>query len=180
MIHYIQPYSTAKNIGGAINLAIESLLTTDGDWIVLLDHDVMFLRPDSKWQIETFLEKTDIHILGCKTNRLALPYQLEPGMFEETDILKHIAVANELFETRRWNYLITREPLAAMMLCFKVSTWKRLGRFDENILSFDTTFCNRAILSKLTLGVMLGVYVFHLYRMGIPGEARLNYKHLLP
>lgn len=179
MIHYIQPYSITKNIGGAINLAIESLVTTDEDWIVLTDHDVMFLRPDSKYQLEEILSITKQDILSCVTNRLARPYQLATGVFDETNILKHIEIANACHEKYYANVLETKELLAAMVLCFKVDTWKKLGRFAENSISFDSQFCIRAKNSRMTLGLMTGIYVFHLYRMGTQGDARKNYKHLI-
>lgn len=181
MIHYIQPYSISKNIGGAINLAIESLVTSDDDWIVLLDHDVLFLRPDSKKQIEEILAVTDCDILSCLTNRLANRDILVPGMFDQTDILKHIEVANQYHSTHYGKVESTRCNLAAMLLCFKISTWKALGRFAENSLKFDSQFCIRCKNSGGKLGLMIGVYVFHLYRMGYTeGEARNNYFHLLP
>lgn len=181
MVHYIQPYSITKNIGGAINLAIESLVTSDEDWIVLLDHDVMFLRPDSKAQLEGILNSPqwDHDILSCMTNRLAKPHQLISGLFDETDILKHIEAANIIH--KNYNGLVrnTNENLAAMLLCFKVRTWKILGRFSENTINFDSSFCIRAKNTKLKLGIMTGLYVFHLYRMGTEGDVRKNYQHLL-
>lgn len=179
-VHYIQPYSTAKNIGGAINLAIESLVTSDNDWIVLTDHDVMFLRPDSKKQIEEILSVTKYAVLGCLTNRLAKPYQLVECLFNETDILKHIQYANAYHDMNYGEVIPTRENLAAMVMCFQVKTWRQLGMFAENTINFDSTFCIRAKNTGLKLGIMMGVYVFHLYRMGQPGEARKNYSHLLP
>lgn len=180
MIHYIQPYSISKNIGGAINLAIESLVTSDDDWIVLTDHDVMFLRPDSKKQLENILDAAeDLHVLGCLTNRLAKVYQLVQGMFDETDILKHIECANVFHDKYYGQVKTTRENLAAMVLCFRVKTWRLLGRFAEHTINFDSAFCIRAKNSGLKLGIMMGIYVFHLYRMGTPGEARKNYSHLL-
>jgi len=180
MVHYIQPYSTIKNIGGAINLAIESLVTSNDDWIVLLDHDVMFLRPDSKFQLEHILQaEHSFDILSCLTNRLAKHSLLVPGMFDETDILKHIETANMYSQVNYGKVSEVRENLAAMVLCFKISTWRKLGRFAENTIGFDSRFCIRAKNQKMKLGLMIGIYVFHLYRMGQPGEAKNNYSHLL-
>lgn len=179
MVHYIQPYSTAKNIGGAINLAIESLVSSDDDWIVLLDHDVMFLRPDSKSQIEEILETTTFDILGPLTNRLAMPTQLVPFLFDEPNILRHIEAANAQHRHQYGVVKQTPDNLAAMVLCFRIGTWKFLGRFAENTLTFDSTFCSRARRTYLKLGIMAGVYVFHLYRMGFEGDPKKNYKHLL-
>lgn len=179
-VHYIQPYSIVKNIGGAINMAIESLVTSDDDWIVLLDHDMLFLRPDSKFQLEEVLMTTDFHILSCLTNRLANRDLLSPSMFDKTDMLDHIKTADAYHNTFYGKVEPTRSNLAAFMLCFRVGTWKMLGRFQENTISFDSRFCIRAKNMRMRLGLMIGIYAFHLYRMGQPGEAKNNFQHLLP
>lgn len=178
MIHYISPYSTSKNIGGAINLAIESLVTSDEDWIVHVDQDVMFLLPDSKATIEHILHTTGFDILGPVTNRLGSPGQILHGFFDVPDINVHIGLAKELQHAGD-RVVQTPESIAAMVMCFKVKTWKELGRFTENTLNFDLTFCGRAKRNHLKLGIMAGVYVFHLYRLGQPGDAKNNYSHLL-
>lgn len=177
-ILYIQPYdkNSPPNIGGAINSAILQLNADSGDWICLLDHDVMFLLPDSKKQLEQILETTDYDILGPITNRLGAKTQLVPGMFDVTDIAKHISVAKDFSATYYNEVVSIRDPLAAFCLCFRVSTWEKLGRFPENNLSFDWLFSERAIREGMKLGLMTGIYVFHSYRLFSNKE---DYSHLL-
>lgn len=180
MIHYLSPFDPQKNIGGSINWAISSILAQHDDWIVLVDQDVMFLRPDSKAQIESILNATDYDLLGCMTNRLGAPYQCVPDMFHQTDILEHIKCANILHKENYGKVQYVRHGLAAMVLCFRVSTWSKLRGFTEGALNFDLLFSEAAMFNKLKLGLMTGVYVFHLYRMNYPeGAAKDNYQHLI-
>ncbi|WP_094570756.1 hypothetical protein [Mucilaginibacter xinganensis] len=179
-VHYIQPYdkNTPPNIGGSINSAIKQLNTDPDDFICLLDHDVLFLRPDSKKQLEEILETTDFHILGVATNRLAISHQLVPGMFCVTDIRDHIKCANAMHEANYGNVFEINDILAAFCLCFKVSTWNKLGGFHENSLQFDSLFSAAARRSKMKLGIMTGIYVFHAYRL-MSDNPKQDITHLL-
>lgn len=178
-IFYISPYdrNSPPNIGGAINKMIRKTLSSPDDWFVLQDYDCMFLLPDSKSQLEQILWRTKYDILGPRMNRLGNDYQLSPGMFDETDIRKHIALATYLSD-EYWLKVkkFSGGPLAAACLCFKRSTWERLGGFDEHSLAFDTLFCHRAELAGMKLGIMEGIYIWHTYRLS---KAVNNIDHLL-
>lgn len=182
-IHYISPYDSSpqKNIGGAINCAIEQLNAADEDWIVHVDQDVLWLLHDSKKHFEHILRAPNApDIVGPMTNRLANPHQLSPTFFDEKDLEIHIQHAKILFSENRYNVQPTNLNLAAFTLAFKVSVWKRVGKFVENDIRFDSQFCINAKSAGFKLGIAIGIYVFHLYRMCQEGEARKNYKHLLP
>lgn len=168
MIHYISPYSTSKppNIGGAINEAILQLNASDDDYIVHVDQDVCFLRPDSKAQIADILSSTDYDVLGCLTNRLAGNHQLYGREFNESaDMLEHIAIANHCHERHYGQVVETNINIAAMLMAFRVRTWKSAGGFRENSIRFDSEFTDAVQAKGGKLGIMQGVYVFHLYRM---------------
>lgn len=166
-IHYIQPYSVEKNIGAAINKAIESLNCNSEDWVVNIDHDVLFLLPDTKAQIERILAETTYDILGCMTNRIRVREQLYGGYFNENaDIRAHMAVARECRANGGNLVLRSREGVVAgFLLCFKRSTWKAIGGFKEGTIDFDRVFCRTAVCAGMTVGIMKGVYVFHMYRL---------------
>lgn len=165
-IHYISPYCTKKNIGRALNEAIKQLHANDDDWIVHTDQDICFLRPDSKKQIEAVLSNTDFTVLGCLTNRLASPHQLYGGKFnEDADIREHIEIANECHTHSYGIVTSTTINIAACLMAFRVSTWKEIGGFRENSIRFDSEFTDAVQASDGKLGIMQGVYVFHLYRM---------------
>jgi len=178
-IHYIQPYSTSKNLGGAINEAIAQLCAEPEDWIVLTDHDVLWLLPNSKAQVEEILTETNFDILGAVTNRLAMTHQLHQGMFDVYDIRHHIEVAKSRQDMCANHVQECDNILAAFCLCFRVSTWNKLGRFEENSIQFDTMFSYKAQRMGMKLGLMLGVYLYHLYRTGSDNPTK-DIKHLLP
>jgi len=177
MIHYISPYSVDKNIGGAINSAITQLNAADEDWIVHLDQDAMWLLPDSKARLEAILSTTDYDMLGAVTNRLAYNDQLTTGMFDEYDIRKHIGHAKLHWEIYGESTMIYNGILAAFCLCFRVSTWRKLGGFEENSLQFDSLFSIKARAIGMKIGLMPGIYVFHAYRMWSDNPA-MDIKHL--
>lgn len=176
MIHYISPYRKDKDIGRAINNAIEDLSTEPNDWIVHMDHDAMFLLPDSKAQLETILNSTDFDILGPVTNRLGTIGQTMHGMFEERDMLKHVQLAQKVSDKKYGLVTKFERHLAAFCMCFKAVAWRDLGGFEENVLDFDVRFCKKAKEQGLKLGIMPGLYVFHLYRMGKDVN---DYSHLI-
>lgn len=172
MVHYIQPYdkNSPPNIGGAINSAIRQLNADQNDFICLLDHDVMFLRHDSKRQLEEILETTDYDVLGTATNRLAMQHQLVltfegESVFNNTDIKFHYRIANKLHEANYGKVFQIADILAAFCLCFRVSTWQKLGGFHENSLQFDSLFSCAARSLKMKMGICTGIYCFHAYRL---------------
>lgn len=177
-VFYISPYdsSESRNIGGSINHAIRQLNAKNEDWVCHVDQDAMFLLPDTKARLERILSTTEYDILGTITNRLAMPYQLVPNMFDVYDIREHIKVAKarESDEVQPYTHI-----LAAFCLCFKVSTWRKLGGFEQNSVCFDTTFSLMAHNSGLKMGLMSGVYVYHLYRSW-SDKPKIDYQHLLP
>lgn len=176
MIHYISPYSTTKNIGQSINQAIHQLNASEDDWIVHIDQDCMFLLPDTKARIERILSTTEYDILGAVTNRLAMPYQLVNGMFDVWDIREHVKVAKQLESDVVQPYM---HILAAFCMAFRVETWRKLGGFSQNTITFDTDFCLMAERMGMKKGLMVGCYVFHAYRP-LSDNPKSDIKHLLP
>lgn len=184
MIHYISPFRPDKNIGLAINSAISQLNANPEDWIVLTDMDICFLRPDSKLQLENILTETEYDILGPATNRLSSQHQCvlryeSEDVFNNTDMKFHLRVASWLHETNYGQVVPTMEVLAAFCLCFRVSTCQKLGMFAENSIQFDSLFSHNAKKHGLKLGIMSGIYVFHLYRMWADNPIQ-SVAHLLP
>ncbi len=166
-VHYISPFSCEKNIGKAINDAIQVLHIPSTDWLVLTDMDAMWLLPDSKAQVERILATTPYDVLGCMTNRIRSREQLVGGVFNEDDrIREHIKIA----ETCRANAGdMVKEcysgVVAAFCMCFRASVWEKVGGFEEGTITFDSVFCRRARELGYKIGIMSGVYVWHSYRL---------------
>ena len=164
-VHYISPYdSKNKNIGGAINSAIQQLNPDPKDWIVHIDQDAFWLLPDSKKQLEEILSTTNYDLLGPVTNRLAQRYQLAYGYFDQFDIREHVKYAKRLQEDNYSVIQSTPNILAAFCLCFRVSVWEKI-KFIENSLQFDSQFSITAKKMGFKSGILLGIYVYHNYRI---------------
>lgn len=164
--HYIQPYSVEKNIGKCINDAVKAINCAPDDFICLTDHDVLWLLPDSKAQVERILQTTPYDVLGCMTNRIRSKEQLIGGYFNSDDRIKeHIRIAELCQSAGRDMVVEAKGVMAAFMLCFRASAWEKVGGFMEGAINFDTLFCGAVRAAGLRIGLMRGVYIFHSYRI---------------
>jgi hypothetical protein len=161
-IRYITPFSFEKNIGKALNESIEEL--PDDCFVVCRDGDTLFMLPDWGMQIKEIIEANpDYHIIGCMTNRLSVPQQLAPGMFDESDIGKHIETAQTLQQYR--TEVVKSNIAAGLCMIFHKSVWQKC-KFKENTVIFDRIFCIEASKNGFNIGIAKGLYLFHLYRWG--------------
>lgn len=176
-VHYISPYAVDKNIGRAYNEACA--LIPAGDWICIIDQDVMFLEPHTKTLIHNIAAKGEWDLLGCMTNRLGTPFQLWNGEISDNpDISYHMGVAAMLSKVNRDYVRPQGQTVAGMLMLFPKILWNYV-KFTERTPSFDVIFTDQVRRRGGRIGLMTGVYVFHLYRFGQknPGS---QIKHLLP
>lgn len=166
-VWYSNPYSTDKNIGKALNEFCA--LVPDNDWICLQDGDIMYLTPDWGLQIEQAIQRfgNEYSLIGCLTNRLGRDIQRYNGEFNENhDIISHFSIANEVKNANFGQVIdIThRKYVAGMFMLFPKKVWNKV-KFTENVAYFDDLFSNGVIKSGGKLGLMTGLYVYHLYRI---------------
>lgn len=167
-IHYIQPFALDKNIGKAYNEAC-ALIPAD-DWICITDHDVMFLEPTTKNLIAHNVEKyrDKYRLFTCMTNRLAIGHQLHNNQrSDDPDIRNHMEIARERRQTIGDLVSPYRHDVAGFFLLFSTKTWAA-NPFKERSIYFDTIFATSVRRNNGRVGLMEGVYVFHLYRFGQP------------
>jgi len=165
MIHILTPYSTEKNLGKAYNNSVN--LIPDGDWVCVTDYDVMFLTPDCGVILQEYVNKyPDTGIFTCLTNRIhpLANDQLLNTVSENTDIKYHISLANEqkkqLYQVKDINH-----PISGFLMMFSKETWKK-SKFteDKKCLGVDNFF-SQSVLKFKPIRVMLGLYVWHTYRI---------------
>lgn len=176
-IAYIIPYSVDKNFGKAIN---DQIADVEGDdtWIVLRDGDTMFLTADWGTRIHEslVLDGDKFGLIGCYTNRLNSTHQLyQSKLSEDFDMLNHYKIALKYDEA---GIKETDKGVAGCFMAFKKSTWKKVGKFKENDIGFDTTFNNSIREHKFKIGLMKNTYIFHGYRIWNPSNPRKDVKHL--
>lgn len=160
----ITPYCLDKNYGRSLNQRIAS--EPDG-WICLRDSDCCFLTPDYGRQIAEVCGTTDYDILGCITNRLGRPIQRHtPEMSQDWDMQNHYRIAKER-ERDNWGQVEDITPkkfVAGMLMLFRKSTWEKV-KFKENCITWDDQFSMDVTTQGGKLGLMTGLYMFHLYRI---------------
>lgn len=177
MIHVVQPYRSDKNLGRAYNDTIR--LYPDNAWLCLLDYDAMFLTPDAIRHVEQYIFKyPGTGIFTCFTNRLHPDSkgQLLGSMSEDTDIRRHIAIAEK---QKRELYKVTpiNHPIGGFCMVISKATWK-CTPFSENrkCLGVDNEFSKAVLERGGDIMRMDGLYVWHSYRL--VGGYR-DKKHLL-
>lgn len=164
-IWYSNPYSTEKNIGRAYNEFCS--LVPDGDFICLTDGDMMYLTSDWGKQIEDVVKENGnkFGLIGCMTNRLGRKTQRIGEMDNNHDMLRHYEIAKKLSKNHYGKVQdVTRQKyVAGMFMLFPKSVWNKV-KFRENNISFDDHFSNDVRKKGYKLGLMKGLYVYHLYR----------------
>lgn len=166
-VHYSNPFSVDKNIGKALNEFCS--MVPDDDWICLQDGDMMYLTPDWGRQIADAIVKHGEHysLIGCMTNRLARPIQRHGKEFSnDHDIRNHYKIACQL-KDNHWGEvrdITSQRFIAGMFMLFPKSTWHKV-KFKEDTIAFDDQFSLDVVRSRGRLGLMTGLYVYHLYRI---------------
>lgn len=165
MIYYFTPY-IKSNLGMAYNHYCE-LVPDDDDWITFIDGDIMLLLMDwgEIWQ-KIIDNNPNAGIISAITNRVFPTYQKVQNMENERDISIHRNFAQERFDT--YQYSVTPAPqnnISGFFFSFKKSTWKKIGGFDDGILTVDWKFSNKVKKLQLPLLVAEGFYVLHYYRL---------------
>ena len=166
-IWYSNPYNSDKNIGKALNEFCE--LVPDGDWICLQDGDIAYLTPDWGKQIEEVvrLHGSKYSLFGCLTNRLGRPIQRYKKEFsEDHDIRNHAAIARELSASHfaEVEDITDKRYIAGLFMLFPKSLYSRI-KFKENCNYFDDEFSRDVVRAGGKLGLLKGLYVYHLYRI---------------
>lgn len=178
-VHIMVPYSLDKNLGKCYNSAMATI--PDGDWACFMDYDAMLLTPDAGAILHKYAEEYPYAgILTALTNRVhpISRHQLYGGLVsEESDIRKHIRIAEECRKHCYDAKPILRENVSGFLMMISKRTWNEF-KFTEDLqcLGVDTDYSKRLRSAGRFLLVMQGLYVFHQYRManGIHNKAHLT------
>lgn len=181
MIAYSNPFRRDKDIGKAYNDFIAS--QPDDAWIVLQDGDMAYLTPNWGQIIEDAAVDTprDFGLLGCMTNRLGGLHQCYNHTFSnDMNIVNHYEIAIKL-ENDYWSMVEETTGVAGLFMMFHKDIWKEVGGFKEGTIYADTEFNKSVRQAGFKIGIIKGLYVFHVYRIWEKGHkaARKSVGHLL-
>jgi GT2 family glycosyltransferase len=178
MIYFFQPWAYDGHLGKAYNDYMR-LLPSDEDWAVLMDGDTCFLTATWGEQIRVVIERNPgVAMFSCLTNRVGNLLQCYKGeLSEDPDITRHRKIAVDLAERVPYASRITRRVISGHMMVIQKATWKKYPFAENyNFLSVDNDISRRMLLKGESIRIMLGVYVFHYYRLL---EGRKFTKHLI-
>lgn len=166
MIYYFQPSCINKDLGSAYNQYME--LIQPDDWAVMMDRDIMFLRPDYHQSIINAIEAfPDTGTFTCYTNRVGNLEQCYKGEQSlESDILKHRIIADEVYEQNKGKVKdLKMQHISGFLMIFQKSTWEAAGKFEKGIFCDHPFTHNVNHKAKKQIRLIEELYVFHYYRL---------------
>ncbi len=174
-VNIITPFAVDRNIGREYNRMIRNL--PDGEWVCILDADVLFLTPDTGNILHGYAELNPGCVLTALTNRI---HPNSPQLFggkvsSNTQINQHIEVAEQVqlncYQTE--NILTT---ISGFLMLFEKSMWEKFPFSEgDRILGVDSDWSQKLQEAGVPVKLMLGCYVFHSYRLkkGIHNKSHL-------
>lgn len=168
MVHLVHPFRQDKNLGKAYNEAFRNC--PDGDWLCLMDWDVLLLTYDAVRLMTEYTEEyPDTGIFTCYTNRLhaGAKDQLFNGtVSENTDIRHHIKLAEEIKNHTVNEVSEINHHISGMLMLVSKETWKQIQfSEDKKCLGVDNEYSDKVLQAGKKILRMNMIYVFHIYRL---------------
>lgn len=175
-VHVIIPYAPDKQFSKACNEAVAMI--GEQDWICIIDHDFMFLTPDSIGDLYRYAEMCPDALLTCYTNRVGNRGQCLNGVISENDSMK--AWVARAIRMRQAEPTVTEIPgvISGFLLLFSKKLWNDVSHFpdDKTILGVDNAFSARVLNKGKKIYMMNNMLGWHSYRIH---KDRRDKTHLL-
>jgi GT2 family glycosyltransferase len=172
MLWFFTPYAHDKRFANAIDRYF-SLITNSSDWVVLLDGDTAFLRPDFGHVIERYIKKyPETGLFTCYASRCHYQCQVPHGADMGNDsILHHRNVADIHSSLYTGEVVELNRRIAGHLMVIKKETWMRIRQevidkaASKFILGVDTKISNAILGRGFGILLMRELYIFHYLRM---------------
>lgn len=177
MIHVKTPYALDKNLGKAYNIAFNGI--GDDDWVCLIDHDVLFLSPNSIRIMYKYIGKYPDAMFTCMTNRIH-SLAVDQLYFDKPSENDSIRYWQDLAEAQEKTVMpdvteINHEISGFLMLVSK-RMWDKIKFWESGkALGVDNDFSLRVLADGKKILRMNRILVWHSYRL----DDIKNKKHLL-
>ena len=169
-IYVIMDYALDFKYGKALNRHIK--LLPDDAWVVVLDHDILFLTPNWFRTISNaIVTYPDTELCTCEVSRLGQPQRVYDWDNKDNDSIKHhIRIATRLERLHGHTCEIDDGHLAGFFWCFPKSVWLKnkfdghpiIHKEDDYLSSFDVRWSGKVKGIKRKIR---GLYVWHSYRI---------------
>lgn len=172
MIWYFTPYALDKKFLPEIDRYF-SIVTNPNDWVVLMDGDIAFLRPDFGQVINKYTKQhPDTGLFTCYASRCHYQCQVPKiGNMDSDSILFHKKVADLLFLSNYGKVKEMNRRIAGHLMVIQKRTWLQIREevfittTGKNILGVDTKISNALLRAGFKIRLMRELYVFHYLRM---------------
>ncbi len=158
------PYEINGQLGIAYNRIMNE---TKYEWVLFLDHDIMFLHPSWYQVFLTLIEKygKNTGIFTCKTNNTGCKKQLSidaPSI--NASLLQHKSYAKNLWQKNQYRCTEIKEKFfAGFCLLTSKKVWEKVGGFrGKGLFAEDYYYYNKVINAGLKCLCAEGLYCFHL------------------
>lgn len=179
MIWFFTPYAHDKNFLDAIDRHF-NLISNPNDWVVIMDGDTAFLRPDFG---DVIKRHTDLYpetgLFTCYASRCHYKGQVPDGVdMDNPSILYHKSISNVQAELFRDRVIELDRRIAGHLMVIRKSTWAQiranvyLAAKSKQILGVDTKISNTLLSSGFKIRLIKELYILHYLRM----EEGFNYK----
>ncbi len=177
------PWEPGKKLGFAINRVMETV----EDWVLILDHDV-FLSLNPYWYdiCLNAIEKVghEAGWVSCVTNLIGCPLQKADFSYVRKDynynkdydselMMKHFALAESLYKKNKGEIvdvteLAKRHKMSGLFILTHKTAYENVkqtfGIPDDKFIGWDNYYNDRLIDLGYKIHIMKDLYVYHGYR----------------
>jgi GT2 family glycosyltransferase len=165
MLHPMMPFALDGNLGRAYNEAMA--LVPDGEWVVFLDHDMMFTTREWFGQLsEAIAFKPDAGAFVACSNRIGAFWQ-QVGNAESHDVAEHRKFGTERLKVRTLLDVTDSMGFGGVCFAFAKNVWREIGGFAEGMFCVDHSFHFRARAKGYRIYLLESLYVYHWRRAEI-------------
>jgi hypothetical protein len=184
MIWFFTPFAHDKKFLDAIDRHF-NLIANPNDWVVIMDGDTSFLRPDFGDVVKRYTDLfPDTGLLTCYASRCHYQCQVPAGVdMYNPSILYHKSISNVQAELFKNKVVELDRRIAGHLMVIRKSTWTLIRAevyrtaTAKLILGVDTKISNAILKSGLKIRLMKELYLLHYLRM----EEGFDFKkHLEP
>ena len=162
-----------KNLGFAAGCN-QGIKGSEGEYILLLNNDVVVTRDWLSGMIECIRSSDEIGIVGPMTNSISGPQKVEEVGYDAVDRLNDYADSFRLEQRHRW---IPARRVVGFCMLFRRELVGRIGFLDEDFGSGnfeDDDYCLRAALEGYRNLIAGDVFIHHYGSASFKGN-RINY-----
>jgi len=164
---FIPTFPKEKDLGWAYNHFM-GLIPNDDDWGCLVDHDTIFTTKNWMYQMEDIIKKhPEYDCFVATANRIGCDYQQVADLRNNHDVQEHIKLGHKI-QKEHYSDVINvtgRIAFSGFLMLVKKGAWNKVKFREggEKMAGIDNHFHRDLRNRGFRIGLMKGVYLYHLY-----------------